>query len=252
MAVSKKKAPTATKLIRAADVKPEKLDFLWLDRIPKGTITLIGGRPGQGKSLFTTCLAAQVTKRGGAVIMSNPEDQLASVKVPRLIAAEADPRLVHFWPGKLRLPGDVDRARGARAVPRRAARHDRPDREARRREGPEHGARAARRDGRADGRRRRRGAPPEQAPAEGRAPARGVRRRVRWLARHRALRARARPGRGRRAGVTVPGRSRRRTTPTRTPRRSSSTSTWSRSTCPATRRGRRDRHGSCSSATTRR
>jgi hypothetical protein len=107
MAAAKKKHPTATKLIRAADVKPEKLDFLWLDRIPKGTITLIGGRPGQGKSLFTTYLAAEVTRRGGAVIMSNPEDQLAPVKVPRLIAAEADSRLVHFWPGKLRLPDDV-------------------------------------------------------------------------------------------------------------------------------------------------
>jgi hypothetical protein len=36
----------------------------------------------------------RVTNRGGAVIMSNPEDQLAAVKVPRLLAAEADTRLV--------------------------------------------------------------------------------------------------------------------------------------------------------------
>ena len=106
-----KKKPTRT-LIRAADVKPEKLQFL-LDevigeRVPLGAITLFGGRPGQGKSLLTTWLAGEVTRRGGAVIMSNPEDQLASVKVPRLLAADADPRLVHFWPGKLRLPQDVE------------------------------------------------------------------------------------------------------------------------------------------------
>jgi len=99
-------------LIRAADVKPEKLQFLMEElvgeRVPKGSITLFGGRPGTGKSLLTNWLAAEVTKQGGAVIMSNPEDQLAAVKVPRLLAAEADTRLVHFWPGKLRLPHDVE------------------------------------------------------------------------------------------------------------------------------------------------
>jgi len=109
-AVSKKTSP-ATKLVRAADVKPEKLSFLELpggERFLKGGITLVGGRPGQGKSLLTSWMAAEVTKRGGAVIMSNPEDQLAAVKVPRLLAAECDTRLVHFWPGKLRLPQDVE------------------------------------------------------------------------------------------------------------------------------------------------
>lgn len=95
-------------LIRAADVKPEKVEFLWLDRIPKGTLTLIGGRPGEGKSLFTNFLAAHVTKSGGAVVMSNPEDGLTSVKVPRLLAAKADTRLIHFWPNKVRLPDDVE------------------------------------------------------------------------------------------------------------------------------------------------
>jgi len=99
-------------LIRAADVKPERLQFLLDDlvgdRFPKGSITLIGGRPGQGKSLVTNWLAAEVTQRGGAVIMSNPEDQLASMKLPRLMAAKADTRLVHLWPGKMRLPHDVE------------------------------------------------------------------------------------------------------------------------------------------------
>jgi len=98
----------SVELIRAADVTPEELTYMWLDRIPEGAITLIGGRPGQGKSLFTCFLAAFVTQKGGAVIMSNPEDALATVKVPRLIAAGADARLVHFWPGKLRLPTDID------------------------------------------------------------------------------------------------------------------------------------------------
>jgi hypothetical protein len=106
------KPQTDLQLIRAADVEPEELEFLWPlqgeGRIPKGVITLIGGRPGQGKSLVTNYLAAEVTKAGGAVIMSNPEDPVAAVKVPRLLAAGADTRLVHFWPGKLRLPADVE------------------------------------------------------------------------------------------------------------------------------------------------
>jgi len=42
------------------------------------------------------------------VIMSNPEDAMATVKMPRLLAAGADTRLVHFWPGKMSLPGAVD------------------------------------------------------------------------------------------------------------------------------------------------
>ena len=103
-----KPKPPALQLIRADTVQPEEMEFLWMDRIPKGTLTLIGGRPGMGKSLFSTYLAAEVTKAGGAVIMSNPEDALAWVKMPRLIAAGADPRLVHFWPGKMNLPGAVE------------------------------------------------------------------------------------------------------------------------------------------------
>ena len=111
MGAAPKKKPTR-ELIRAADVKPEKLQFLLDDvigdRVPLGAITLFGGRPGQGKSLLTNWLAAEITNRGDAVIMSNPEDQLAAVKVPRLLAAKADTRLVHFWPGKMKLPQDVE------------------------------------------------------------------------------------------------------------------------------------------------
>jgi hypothetical protein len=104
----KKRPPV--QLINAADVEPEEMTFLWLDRIPNGTLTVIGGKPGMGKSLYTNYLAAEVTKAGGAVLMSAPEDALTWVKIPRLMAAGADPRLVHFWPGKLRLPEDVDAA----------------------------------------------------------------------------------------------------------------------------------------------
>lgn len=95
-------------LVRAANVEAESIEWLWLDRIPMGRLTIVAGRPGQGKSLFSTFLAGEVTRAGGAVIISNPEDTRSDVQVPRLLAAEADTRLVHFWPGKCRIPEDVD------------------------------------------------------------------------------------------------------------------------------------------------
>jgi hypothetical protein len=96
-------------LIRAADVKPQKLDYLWAGRFPKGTLTLVGGKPGEGKSLMMYLLASFVSKvLGQAVIMSSPEENVATMKVPRLIAAEADNTRVHLWPNRLRLPGDVE------------------------------------------------------------------------------------------------------------------------------------------------
>ncbi len=116
MAVSKGVTPAvvlpragpAVQTIRASDVEPEELTFLWLDRVPHGTLTLVGGRPGMGKSLWTNYLAAVVTRAGGAVLMSNPEDAMATSKIPRLLAAGADPRLVHFWPGsKISIPDDI-------------------------------------------------------------------------------------------------------------------------------------------------
>lgn len=94
-------------LIRASDVKAEELAFLWEERIPRGTLTLIGGRPGQGKSLFSVLVAAHVTNGGSSVIMSNPEDSKSVIRT-RLDAAGADTRLVHLWPGKLMLPADVE------------------------------------------------------------------------------------------------------------------------------------------------
>lgn len=94
-------------LIRAADVKPEKLEYTYQGRFPKGTLTLVGGRPGEGKSLLMYLLAASMSQEGKAVIMSSPEETLGSMKMPRLVAAGSDTTRVHLWPGRLRLPQDV-------------------------------------------------------------------------------------------------------------------------------------------------
>ncbi len=95
-------------LIRAADIRPEKLEHLWNGRFPKGTLSLVGGRPGEGKSLMMYLLAAHVSQSGQAVIMSSPEENTGTMNMPRLIAAGADSTRVHVWPNRLRLPQDVE------------------------------------------------------------------------------------------------------------------------------------------------
>ncbi len=83
--------------IRADKVDAEEIEFLWGDRIPRGMFTLMAGRPGEGKSMFTAYLAAEVTKKGGTVIFSNMEDPLGQIVRPRLEAAGAKLEQVFFW-----------------------------------------------------------------------------------------------------------------------------------------------------------
>ena len=74
---------------RARDVKRLPVRWLWRDRLPEGMLSLIAGRPGQGKSLVAAALAAEISKKG-TVIFSNMEDPLAQVVRPRLEAAGAN------------------------------------------------------------------------------------------------------------------------------------------------------------------
>ncbi|HQR09585.1 MAG TPA: AAA family ATPase [Gemmatales bacterium] len=87
---------------RFVDIEPKPLEWLWLDYIPLGTITLLDGNPDLGKSFLTVDLAArvsrgwvmpdeQVSKREPAgVILASAEDDPARTIRPRLEAAGAD------------------------------------------------------------------------------------------------------------------------------------------------------------------
>jgi putative DNA primase/helicase len=90
-----------------ADVKPEKIEWLWPGRIAVGKQTLIGGEPGLGKSQVTAALAATVTTGGywpcdegqsprGSVIILSAEDDASDTVRPRLDAAGADVSRVHL------------------------------------------------------------------------------------------------------------------------------------------------------------
>jgi hypothetical protein len=99
------------KLICLADVKPEKVDFLWHPYIPKGKLTLIEGDPGVGKS-WLTCALATATAAGdgpsgwmqnkpGNVLMLSVEDGLADTIRPRLDAMGANVKRIFALQGAL-------------------------------------------------------------------------------------------------------------------------------------------------------
>jgi predicted ATP-dependent serine protease len=83
----------------ASEVKPEKVNWLWQDRIALGKLCVIDGDPGLGKSLLTLDVAARVSANNqspdetslipGSVLIFNAEDDIADTIVPRLVAAGA-------------------------------------------------------------------------------------------------------------------------------------------------------------------
>ena len=93
--------PTRTVLVRMADVVPERVEWLWEARIPRGKVTVLDGDPGLGKSQTMISVCACVTTGapmpdGSAgvppadVVVCSAEDGTADTIVPRLLAAGAD------------------------------------------------------------------------------------------------------------------------------------------------------------------
>jgi RecA/RadA recombinase len=82
------------KVASSVPIKP--VEWRWRERIPKGMITLIAGKPGQGKSLLGCRLSADMSHTG-KVLFSTKEDALSEVIRPRLDAAEANLDNVIFW-----------------------------------------------------------------------------------------------------------------------------------------------------------
>jgi putative DNA primase/helicase len=91
----------------AADIKPEKIDWLWEQRLPLGKCVLVAGEGGLGKSMLLFWIAAAVSQgkdwpcgegqsRRGSVIILSAEDDAGDTIVPRLMAADADLSKVHI------------------------------------------------------------------------------------------------------------------------------------------------------------
>lgn len=92
------------KLTPASAIKPRRVRWLWKDRIAYGTLALLAGREGLGKSTLGYALAADVTRgtlegedygNPRAVLVCATEDSWEHTIVPRLIAARADLDIVY-------------------------------------------------------------------------------------------------------------------------------------------------------------
>jgi putative DNA primase/helicase len=91
-------------LTRAAEVRPEAIAWAWTGRVPLGSLTLLVGQPGLGKSTLAVTLAALATRGNLAGDLGEPvtvlylsaEDSVSYTLVPRLMAAGADLGRVQF------------------------------------------------------------------------------------------------------------------------------------------------------------
>lgn len=100
---------TEAVFITGDQIVPERIIWMWYEKIPFGKMTLFAGNPDNGKSLASTDVAARVTvgkpfpedpadatHAPGDVLMMVGEDDLKDTAVPRLIAAGANMKRVHF------------------------------------------------------------------------------------------------------------------------------------------------------------
>jgi putative DNA primase/helicase len=93
-------------LIRASDVTPEAITWLWDGWLAAGKMHVFGGAPGTGKTTISMGLAATVTTGGrwpdgtrsiaGNVVIWSGEDDPADTLIPRLALSGADLTRVYF------------------------------------------------------------------------------------------------------------------------------------------------------------
>jgi hypothetical protein len=96
--------------VRASDVKPEEVNWLWRGYIARREITLAVGNKGLGKSTLTLDLSARITRgwrmpdgsgpqvEPSGVVIVTTEDTISTTVVPRLIAAGADLKRIRAIP----------------------------------------------------------------------------------------------------------------------------------------------------------
>ncbi|MCH8047130.1 MAG: AAA family ATPase [Planctomycetes bacterium] len=115
---------TDERLVRLNTVVERPHEDLWEDRIGLGSLTILEGPPGSGKSCVTNDLAARVTtgrpmplctrrREPAGVVLLQGEDGLANDVKPNLRAAGADPDKVIAYnrladsENPFTLPGDI-------------------------------------------------------------------------------------------------------------------------------------------------
>jgi RecA/RadA recombinase len=110
-------AATRTR-IAMSSIQPRDVEWLWANRIPRGSVVSIDGLPASGKSSLATELVACVTT-GRALYGDTPtaprsaiwighEEGLATALRPRLDAARADASRVFVYADPPSFPGDYE------------------------------------------------------------------------------------------------------------------------------------------------
>jgi putative DNA primase/helicase len=85
--------------VQTADrIAAAPLRTLWRDRLIRGALNLIAGQPGAGKSSLTALIAAELSRQGHTLILSNAEDDPGTVTIPRLTVAGAILERIHIIP----------------------------------------------------------------------------------------------------------------------------------------------------------
>lgn len=97
---------TGVTLSRADGIRPEPVAWLWDGWLARGKVHVMAGAPGTGKTTAAGALAATLSVGGrwpdgtraplGDALIWSGEDAPGDTLVPRLIAAGADLRRVHF------------------------------------------------------------------------------------------------------------------------------------------------------------
>lgn len=86
--------PPKRKFTYASQVEEKAIEWIWQNRIARGSFTLAVGDAGVGKGLTISAIIKKVTRgewgAPGGVILMSPEDSASQTIVPRLKAAGAD------------------------------------------------------------------------------------------------------------------------------------------------------------------
>src|SRR4051812_25513934 len=82
--------------VTLAEVKPERVSWLWPGRVPLGMLTLLVGDPGLGKSLLTIDMAAKASRAEADVLLLSAEDHAGATIRPRAEAAGAYLERIHL------------------------------------------------------------------------------------------------------------------------------------------------------------
>ena len=100
------KNKVTVELIRASELSPEPIEWLWREYLPRGKVTVLAGAPGTGKTTIAMKIAATVSNGGrwpddsksprGAVLIWSGEDDPQDTLIPRLVMAGADREHIHF------------------------------------------------------------------------------------------------------------------------------------------------------------